>query len=84
MSHRRKVEDLRRLKKLCEATNGYCVGAYIDNRGVYRRWWPYSSNVNKKKYYRRVTNRRIRKLDDGIILNGGLYKKIFDLWWTLF
>lgn len=83
MSHRRSVEDKRRLKKLCAMTNGYLVGAFQDRNGVYRRWWPYSANVNRKKQLCKISNRcvRRRKLDR---LNGGLHKRVYDLWWELF
>ena len=84
MSHRSKIEEKKRLEKLYHKTGGYLNGAYIDDRGVYRRWWPYSSNNNKSKYYRKITNKKVRRMRYDIVLNGGQYKKIFDLWWTLF
>jgi outer membrane receptor protein involved in Fe transport len=61
----------------------FVYGAYRDENGVLRRWWPYSSNNNTKKDFRRISNRKFRRKKNEI-LNGGLHKKQFDLWWTLF
>ena len=83
MGHRAKMEEKRRLRKLYEKTGGYLNGCYIGSDGVIRRWWPYSANCNKKKDFRRISNRKFRR-NKTEILNGGLHKKQFDLWWTLY
>ena len=83
MSHRAKMEEKRRLEKLLGETGGYLNGCFRDSKGVLRRWWPYSSNANNKKHWRRISNRKFRR-DESEALNGGLHKKTFDLWWTLY
>jgi len=83
MRYGAKIEEKRRLEKLFRKTGGYLNGAYRDENGVLRRWWPYSANNNTKKDFRRISNRKFRRKKDEI-LNGGLHKKQFDLWWTLF
>ena len=79
MSHMRKAEDKRRLKKLFDKTNVYLIGAYMNDKGVYCRWYPYSANVNVKKQFRRISNRKFRrqKLEQ---YGRGDHKKIFNLW----
>lgn len=84
MGHRAVVEERHRLEKLLSKTGGYLNGCYRDNRGIIRRWWPYSANNNNKKSWRRIGNRKFRRNHKDEILNGGLYKKHFDLWWTLY
>ena len=85
MSHRRSVEEKRRMKNLYEETwNKYATGVWIDKNNRFRRWWPYSSNFNSAKYFRNVGNRRIRRMNTEELLNRGQYKKAFDLWWTLY
>ena len=72
------------MKLIFERSSGsYCVGVGFVN-GRYIRWYPYSSNCNRKKYYKNVCNRKVRRMKGDFNLNRGQYKKMFDLWWTLF
>lgn len=89
MGYYRKVEENRRLKKLYDETwHSYGSGAYWDDkRGVYRKYWPYSKNhgCNLRKYYHRANNKRVRRLGNrGEVFRRSVYKKVFDLWWTLY
>ncbi len=77
------MEEKRRLEKLLSQTGGYLQGCYRGRDGVLRRWWPYSANVNNKKWWRRHSNRKFGRDETGI-LGGSLHKKNFDLWWTLY
>lgn len=83
MMYEAKIEEKRRLEKLLRKTGGYLNGAYRDEKGVVRRWWPYSANNNTKKDFRRISNHKFRRKKNEI-LNGGLHKKQFYLWWTLY
>ena len=82
MSHRRSVEDERRLKKTYEETkNDYGPGVWYDERkGRYIR-----SNFTDtwlKTHCRRVIRRRLKQ--DAVFYEKGLYKKYFDYWWEKF
>jgi len=83
MSYFRKQEDKKRLKHIYEnGGNGWCTGVGF-YRGRLMKWYPYSSNYNRKKFYCNVCNRRVRRMNGDYNLNRGQYKKMFDLWWTL-
>ena len=84
MSYHRKQEDNRRLKHLYEnGANKWCMGVGFYN-GRFIKWYPYSSNYNRKKFYCNLTNRKVRRMKSNYNLSRGQYKKVFDLWWTLF
>ena len=80
MSHRRKRQEQRKLKRLYEKTrHSYGAGAVYDkDKNIYIRW--YAPRVGK--YFRRISNRKIRKMK--CLPNGNSYKKAFDYWWTLY
>ena len=86
MSHRRKADEKRRLQKVYDETKNYILcGVDKDRRGVLFRWYPYSSNVNTKKQYRRMSNRVYRRKDhEEIGLGRSDFKKVFDLWWKVY
>lgn len=82
MSHRRKIEDKRRLRNLYLKTYNSMGGGVFEYRGRYIRWYPYSSNFNRAKYYRRQANRRVRRNDTP--LNRGQYKKLYEVRWAIY
>ena len=84
MGYLRKQEDNRRLKFIHDnGGNGYCKGVNFYN-GHYMRVYPYSANHNKKKDYCKICNRLVRRMEIDIVLNRCQYKKMFDLWWSLY
>ena len=86
MSWLAKQNEKKRMKKLYDQTRScYARGCFIDDKGVYRRWYPYSTNhVNLKKAFRQISNRKFRRGLREDVLNRGAHKKAFDLWWTLY
>lgn len=90
MSWLGKQKEKHRLKKLYEETYDTKYyspkGAYIDQKGVYRRAYPYSTNHdNNKKYWHRLANRIARRrLGDEETMDRSGHKKIFDLWWKIY
>ena len=81
MSHKRSVEDKRRLKKLYEDTkNNYCSGAWYDEKK--NRYIRYTcQNEWFKTYSRRIVRRKLKNDED--LIHGNSYKKIFDYRWTV-
>lgn len=47
----------------------------------YRKCWR-GCHHNRFRYWRRVSNRKVRRYR-GDVHNGGSYRKIFDYWWTV-
>ena len=80
MSHRRKMKENRRLKRLYEKTQySYGSGAYYDeDESRYIRW--YAPRVGK--YFRKISNKKVRRAK--YLANGNIYKKYFDYWWALY
>ena len=96
---KRYMEDQRhkkRLERLAKSERHRCpAGAYMvdemrdENGHLVPRNKPYAVRTNKSKnatrykYFKNYSNRMIRrtKLDD--IADGGMYKKMFDYWWTV-
>ena len=81
MSHKRSVEDKRRLKKLYEDTkNNYGSGVWHDEKK--NRYIRYTChNEWFKTHSRRIIRRKLKNSD--ILLDGNKYKKIYDYWWTV-
>lgn len=79
MSYKRSKETKRRLKKLYDETwHSYGRGAWYDEfENRYIRYSAVSSGTGK--YFRRRTNKKIRKKKD-LPTNGGQYRKEFDYW----
>ena len=94
MSWRGKTEEKRRLQKLYKDSGAmhWSGPVYKDeDRGVLKKWYPYSTNHdNIKKYWKTHTSRLVRRRingrreEDEERMNRNGHKKIFDLWWTLF
>lgn len=60
-------------------------GVFVDENGVYCRFYPYSTNHdNNKKFFHKKANRIVRRRlgNEESIVRGG-HKKIFDLWWKV-
>lgn len=91
MSWRGKTEEKRRMeKKYKEQSDRWFIfnGVYRDdNRGIFRRAYPYSTNHdNVKKWFRRFGNRVARRrldVSEDVIREKSGHKKIFDLWWKI-
>lgn len=84
MSHRRKVKDNQKLKKLYDELHGtkyaYKNGAYFDERK--NRIVKYTChNEWFKTHSRRIVRRKLNNSD--VLLNGNEYKKMYDYWWTI-
>ena len=82
MSHKRSVEDARRLRSLgIETKNAYGAGAYYDKNK--KRWVRYTCNDKSE----RITAHRItrRKLKNNIeyLPQRGKYKRLYDYWWSI-
>lgn len=80
MSHRRKMEEKRKLKRLYKQTQySSRAGAYYDeDKKRYMRW--YAPRIGK--YYRRISNKKVRRKK--YLVNGNTYKRYFDYWWELY
>ena len=42
-----------------------------------------SKHTVRYSYYKRYSNKKVRKYDIDVRLKGGAYKKVFDYWWTV-
>ena len=82
MSHRRKSEDKRRLKRLYEKTkNSYGAGAwYSDKKNRFIRYSCH--NAWLKRYCSKITRTRMKNILENSNSKAE-YKKIFDYWWIL-
>lgn len=69
MSHRRKMGDIKRLKK--------ARSWYDESKGFWKRI--YTPRIGK--YLRKLSNRKVRRTK--YIPNGSSYKRNFDYWWEL-
>ena len=81
MSHKRKCEEKRRLKKLYEKTkHTYGTGVWFNKDK--NRYIKYSCH-NKwlKTHCRRMVRRRMKNI--GMSPKGNGYRKLFDYWWEL-
>ncbi len=68
----------RKLYHLYEETkNSYGAGAFMNDRGVLRK---YSCN---KKSVRQMHNRRFRHSKNWVNGNGGAYRKEEEYWWDI-
>ena len=83
MSHRRKIEDKRRLKKLYNETRTlYGSGAYFDkDAGRYIRYS--AGGVGRRRWFKRQSNKSVRRHKDAS-LKGNQYRRVFDYWCSLF
>jgi len=82
MSHKRKKEDNRRLKKLYDETkNWYGAGAYYNEKK--NRYIKYSCHNTWLKSHCQKMIRRKLKNDFSTGISKGGYKKFFDYWWEL-
>ena len=83
MNHNSKLVEKRKLEKLSKVSCSGCYngGAYYskeENR--YVRFGPSHRSAKTKKYYKRYSNRVVRRSN---IANYGDYRKICDIWWVL-
>lgn len=82
MSHIRKTEDNRRMKKLWNETKTwYACGCWKGDDGRYRKYWPHKS---RKKPLRIISNRKFRRRKEEIFFGKGTYRRVYDLWWQLY
>ena len=79
MSHKRSVEDKRRLEKMSQGSN-FPTGAYYNER-KHR----YVRMKTDTKWVKNISTRTIRRKlkDKDYHLQRGNYKKLFDYWWTI-
>ena len=89
-SHRRAIARSKK-KKLMKiiSTGGYNPArGYVEWDKVDGRWQSvgnhikYPKNSNKQRFYKRYSNRAVRRNELGQKGNG--YRKHFDYWWTLY
>lgn len=85
MSWAAKTEEKRRLEKLYRERTAFYGVYHNDLRGgILVKGYPYSTNhPNTKKWFRRHSNRKVRR-NETDILTRAEHKKHFDLWWTLY
>lgn len=80
MSHKRSVEDKRRLKKLADTTR-WPIGAwYSDEKDRYYRFS--ASDIGDSHWLKRDCNRRLRRRN--ALYQRGQYHKATEYWWALF
>ena len=53
----------------------------VGKKAFYRRYWRGGHN-NRFRYWRRVSNRKVRRYK-GDVHSGGFYRKISAYWWTV-
>ena len=82
MSYKRSRERRRRLKKLCEESYSFVSGAWYDEKKKTYRKMESSKESARKKYLRKVSNRKVRRSKD--VPNGNKYRRFFDYWWELY
>lgn len=82
MSYRRSRERNRRLKKLYNESYSFITGAWYDEKKKRYRRSESSRKSAKHKYYRKISNRKVRRSKD--VPNGGKYRRVFDYWWELY
>lgn len=74
----------------------YYSGPKAEDDGSYKYWErpdsnyyiierdyhaPHSGQESCKKYYKKYSNRKVRRTEG--IFQGNQYRKVFDFWWTL-
>lgn len=77
MSHKRKREDKRRLKKTYD-NNGFVY--FDDTKNRYIRFYVRGSQT--KKYFKRYSNKRLRQ-NKSAAHRGNKYRRVFDYWWEI-
>lgn len=83
MNHNSKMEQKRRDEKnLVEVGAHYWGGYFKESDGRIVHIYPYSSNYNRKKWYRRHANRLVRRDEDYLQRCG--YKKRFSVMYALY
>ena len=84
MSHKRSVEDERRLKRLSHKSPWWRGAFYSDRKGRYLRFYlsDWGGDSKYAKYLKSSSNRRVRHHPD--LLQHKSYRKAYDLWWMLF
>ena len=70
--------------KIYSGCYGCKYRCYYDRSiGKYITWErPMEVKYTAKKYYKRVSNKRLRRTEDRY--KGNQYRKVFDYWWTLY
>lgn len=85
MSHRRKQQDKRRLKKLSEQNKMHdrnVSGAYYDeDKQRYVRYSPSRKGSSYPKYLRRRANKMMRRRKG--LFSNGMYRKAYDYKWMI-
>lgn len=79
MAWKQSKERNRRIKKSSDATHWLIGGAYYDEekkRFVY-------DHKSRKKFYKRLANKRVRSNKNGYPSRGG-YRKTYDFWWVVY
>ena len=87
--HQRHLRKLASISERMQGKNTMYGGAVLvdgeagtaGKKTFYRRYWRGGHN-NRFRYWRRVSNRKVRRYR-GDVHNGGAYRKIFDYWWTV-
>ena len=82
MSHRRKMQEKQRWKKLAENHAGWMGGAYYDeDKHRYIRYWA-SGRTHRTKYWKNQCNRKIRrqKTFEG---KGNSYRRQAEFRWQI-
>lgn len=88
-SHKQKME-----KKAKNRYRGYPQGImWVDEKYVGGKWVPVkkpfamrvhrSRHATRFSYYKRYSNKMIRRMKNLTLTKGGMYKKVFDYQWTV-
>lgn len=79
--HKRRLNDLRRLRKLYEETkHSYGRGAWYDEAKGRIVEYSFSDCSNKSSYAKRASNRKVRHSDNTVCYNRGKYRRLYDYW----
>lgn len=81
--HKRRLNDLRRLRKLyAETMHSFGRGAWYDeSKGrIVKYSFSHGGRGNKSTYAKRESNRKVRHGDKTVCYRGGQYRKLFDYW----
>lgn len=79
--HEAILYNKRKLNKLHKEAKRYPQPVYEKN-GRLVRCYKGSHRNNRYQYYKRVSNRQVRRYDN-YISNGGTFKKISDYWYNV-
>jgi len=75
----RRKRNYRKKKRLLDMAEAFYFGAWADENNTHIH---HRKNSKTEQYYKKLSNRKVRRYKDE--LQNSSFKKVFDLWWTLY